>query len=111
LNEKAHEQAWARGAQTGSAEDFAQLVRLHQQALRAFLRRLCGNHADADDLAQETFVSPGSISGGSIRHGGFDPGCSALPGANIAKEGVGCSGCSGASRPWKVKPSVFPTPV
>ena len=50
------EKAWARNAQAGSAEDFAQLVRLHQQALRAFLRRLSGNHADADDLAQETFV-------------------------------------------------------
>jgi len=51
-----NEKAWARAAQAGSAEDFAQLVRLNQQALRAFLRRLCGNHADADDLAQETFV-------------------------------------------------------
>src|SRR5262249_28299233 len=29
---------------------------MHQQALRAFLRRLCGNAADADDLAQGTFV-------------------------------------------------------
>ena len=29
---------------------------MHQQALRAFLRRLCANAADADDLAQETFV-------------------------------------------------------
>ena len=29
---------------------------MHQQALRAFLWRLSGNHADADDLAQETFV-------------------------------------------------------
>lgn len=50
------EEAWARGAQAGSAENFAQLVRLHQQALRAFLRRLSNNPADADDLAQETFV-------------------------------------------------------
>ena len=50
------EHAWVRGAQAGSAQDFARLVRLHQQALRAFLRRLSGNHADADDLAQETFV-------------------------------------------------------
>jgi RNA polymerase sigma-70 factor (ECF subfamily) len=54
LSEK--EKAWVLGARAGSAEDFAQLVRLHQQALRAFLRRLSGNHADADDLAQETFV-------------------------------------------------------
>src|SRR4051812_41450236 len=29
---------------------------MHQQALRAFLRRLCGNAADADDLAQDSFV-------------------------------------------------------
>jgi len=50
------EPAWVQGAQAGSARDFGQLVRLHQQALRAFLRRLSGNHADADDLAQETFV-------------------------------------------------------
>ena len=31
-------------------------MRLHQQALRAFLRRLTGNEAEADDLAQEAFV-------------------------------------------------------
>ena len=50
------EKAWVQAAQAGSAEDFSHLVRLHQQALRAFLRRLSGHHADADDLAQETFV-------------------------------------------------------
>ncbi len=31
-------------------------MRLHQQALRAFLRRLTGNATEADDLAQESFV-------------------------------------------------------
>lgn len=36
---------------------FARLVAEHQQAVRGFLRRLCGNHADADDLAQETFLA------------------------------------------------------
>jgi len=50
------EPAWAIRARAGSADAFAQLVRLHQQALRAFLRRLTGNHAEADDLAQEAFV-------------------------------------------------------
>jgi RNA polymerase sigma-70 factor (ECF subfamily) len=41
---------------------------MHQQALRAFLRRLCGNAADADDLAQEAFVF-------AWEHiGRFDPG-------------------------------------
>jgi RNA polymerase sigma-70 factor (ECF subfamily) len=35
---------------------FAELVRLHQSAVRQFLRRLTGNDRDrADDLAQETF--------------------------------------------------------
>jgi RNA polymerase sigma factor (sigma-70 family) len=37
---------------------FAELVRRHQSAVRACLRRLtAGNHALADDLAQETFVA------------------------------------------------------
>ncbi|MEO8485546.1 MAG: RNA polymerase sigma factor [Betaproteobacteria bacterium] len=36
---------------------FAELVRRHQSAVRACVRRLTvGNHALADDLAQETFV-------------------------------------------------------
>jgi RNA polymerase sigma-70 factor (ECF subfamily) len=44
-------------AQGGSAEAFARLVERHQQALRAFLRRACGDWAAADDLAQETFLT------------------------------------------------------
>ena len=44
-------------AQAGSSEAFSQLVQRHQQALRAFLRRACGNWAQADDLAQETFLA------------------------------------------------------
>jgi RNA polymerase sigma factor (sigma-70 family) len=36
---------------------FGELVRRHQSAVRATLRKLtCGNHALADDLAQETFL-------------------------------------------------------
>ena len=36
---------------------FGELVRLHQSAVRGFLRRLTGgHHALADDLAQETFL-------------------------------------------------------
>jgi len=50
------EQAWVKDAQAGSAAAFALLVRAHQQALRNFLRRLAGNHAEADDLAQEVFI-------------------------------------------------------
>jgi len=50
------EPAWVRRAQAGSSDAFGRLVHIHQQGLRAFLRRLTANHADADDLAQETFV-------------------------------------------------------
>jgi RNA polymerase sigma-70 factor (ECF subfamily) len=46
----------APDARAGSPDDFSRLVAAHQCGLRAFLRRLCGNHALADDLAQETFV-------------------------------------------------------
>ena len=50
------ERAWAREAQAGSADAFSRLVAAHQQGLRSFLRRLCGNEAEADDIAQESFV-------------------------------------------------------
>jgi len=46
-----------RRAAAGDAAAFAVLVRLHQSALRGFLRRLTrGDHALADDLAQDTFL-------------------------------------------------------
>src|SRR5262252_7213216 len=41
----------------GSEPAFNILVDRHQQAVRMFLRRLLGNDADADDLAQETFLA------------------------------------------------------
>jgi RNA polymerase sigma factor (sigma-70 family) len=41
----------------GSELAFNTLVDRHQQAVRTFLRRLLGNNADADDLAQETFLA------------------------------------------------------
>jgi RNA polymerase sigma-70 factor (ECF subfamily) len=44
-------------AKAGSAGAFARLVERHQQPLRAFLRRTCGSWAEADDLAQETFLT------------------------------------------------------
>jgi RNA polymerase sigma-70 factor, ECF subfamily len=56
VTESDAEPAWVRRAQAGSADAFGRLVHIHQQGLRAFLRRLTANHADADDLAQETFV-------------------------------------------------------
>jgi RNA polymerase sigma-70 factor (ECF subfamily) len=43
-------------ARKGDMRAFGQLVDAHQSAVRAFLRRLVGSHADADDLAQEAFA-------------------------------------------------------
>ena len=40
----------------GDGEAFGILVRRHQSALRFWLRRLCGDHSLADDLAQETLL-------------------------------------------------------
>lgn len=68
MTEQPAESAWVRDAQAGSAAAFGRLVQMHQQALRAFLWRLCGNAADADDLAQDSFVF-------AWEHiGRFDPG-------------------------------------
>jgi len=46
-----------RRARQGSDEAFSRLVNDHQQAVRGFVRRLCLSPDDADDLAQEAFVT------------------------------------------------------
>jgi RNA polymerase sigma factor (sigma-70 family) len=51
------DEALVAEAQAGSADAFSRLVERHQQPLRAFLRRACGDWAAADDLAQETFLA------------------------------------------------------
>lgn len=43
-------------ARAGDAAAFRELVLRRQARVRDFLRRLSGNHATGDDLAQETFV-------------------------------------------------------
>lgn len=43
-------------ARNGDLHAFGRLVDAHQGAVRAFLRRLAGNAADADDLSQEAFA-------------------------------------------------------
>lgn len=43
-------------ARKGDLRAFGHLVDAHQPAVRAFLRRLTGNAADADDIAQEAFA-------------------------------------------------------
>jgi len=57
MNSSPAEGALVGQAQAGSARAFSQLVDMHSQAVRAFLRRLTGNWAEADDLAQEVFVA------------------------------------------------------
>lgn len=46
--------AAARGGDHGA---FSDLVDRHQQALRAFLRRVCLDLNDVDDIAQETLIA------------------------------------------------------
>jgi RNA polymerase sigma-70 factor (ECF subfamily) len=41
----------------GSELAFNRLVDRHQQAVRTFLRKVLSNDADADDMAQETFLT------------------------------------------------------
>ena len=51
------EDALIAAARSGSSQAFSRLVERHQQAVRGFLRRACGDAALADDLAQETFLA------------------------------------------------------
>lgn len=50
------EPALVLAAQAGSQAAFAELVRRREAWLRTVLRRLTGDAAEADDLAQETFL-------------------------------------------------------
>lgn len=60
-----------RAATGGDQAAFGRLVERHQQGLRAFLRRSCG--PDADDVAQDAFVTAWS-SLSRLRHeDGFRP--------------------------------------
>jgi RNA polymerase sigma-70 factor (ECF subfamily) len=54
----AHDEArLIAAARAGDGGAFAELVARHQLALRGFLRRYVGHWSDADDLAQEAFVT------------------------------------------------------
>jgi RNA polymerase sigma-70 factor (ECF subfamily) len=44
-------------ARRGRKEAFAELVRRHQRKIYGLAYRMAGNHADADDLAQEVFLT------------------------------------------------------
>ena len=51
------EAALVAAIRDGSELAFNMLIDRHQQAVRAFLRRLLGNAAEADDIAQDTFLA------------------------------------------------------
>src|SRR5258706_9338677 len=51
------ERAIVEEAKFGSKVAFGKLIDAHQQAVRAFLRRLNGRWAEADDIAQDVFIS------------------------------------------------------
>jgi RNA polymerase sigma factor (sigma-70 family) len=57
MSEHPSDAALVAAARSGSDAAFARLVDRHQAAVRGFLRRICGHDADADDLAQETFLA------------------------------------------------------
>jgi RNA polymerase sigma factor (sigma-70 family) len=63
MNSDGLDEALVVAAKAGSASAFSRLVERHQQPLRAFLRRACGDWALADDLAQETFLAAWSRMG------------------------------------------------
>lgn len=51
------DEALVDAARRGSSAAYSLLVRRHQGQVRGFLRRMLGNHADADDLAQDVFLT------------------------------------------------------
>ena len=85
--------ALVAAAANGSSEAFAALVERHQQTVRGFLRRTCRDWAQADDLAQETFLaawsrlgrlSPGSNVAAWLCGIGYNKQLTALRGARRA---------------------------
>lgn len=57
MSPHAEDAALVAAARSGSDAAFARIVDRYQAPVRSFLRRICINEADADDLAQEVFLS------------------------------------------------------
>jgi RNA polymerase sigma-70 factor, ECF subfamily len=51
------EESLVEEAQRGGREAFAELVRRHERRIYGVVYRMSGNHSDADDLAQEVFMT------------------------------------------------------
>src|SRR3954451_8048560 len=54
--ETAEEQKLVRASQSGDASAFESLVRQYQKMIHSLTFRMSGSWADAQDLAQETFI-------------------------------------------------------
>lgn len=68
------EERWVAAARNGSELAFARLVQLHQSGVRSFLRRiLSAGWAEADDIAQETFLAAWSSLSSLKTDQGFRP--------------------------------------
>ncbi len=50
------EKAWIKQSQNGDPAAFEELVRTHQRMIHSLTFRMTGSLADAEDLAQETFI-------------------------------------------------------
>lgn len=51
------ELGWVRASQTGDQTAFGRLVSRHQRMIHALAYRMTGSLAEADDLAQESFIA------------------------------------------------------
>jgi RNA polymerase sigma-70 factor (ECF subfamily) len=58
------ELGWVRASQSGDPTAFARLVSRHQRMIHALAYRMTGSLAEAEDLAQETFIAAWDQLGG-----------------------------------------------
>lgn len=56
MAEQGEEQDWIRRSRNGDAEAFGSLVQRYKRMIDALTYRMTGSLADAEDLAQETFI-------------------------------------------------------
>lgn len=56
MGESDEDQLWVEQSRRGDPEGFAALIRQHQRMVHSLTYRMTGSVAEADDLAQETFV-------------------------------------------------------
>jgi len=70
---------WVLRSQQGDATAFEELVRQHQHMIHALTYRMTGSSADAEDLAQETFLSAYEQSVRFAARRSFQPGCIVSP--------------------------------